>query len=139
MPLQSRLVCQYCLKDFQREQARLSHIRQTLYCRRADDEARHDRPMPVTENPHGLDDFETMEDDPPLSDNAINDESDALDDLMDIFERLPKPPCQRPSTPPLTKPAAPKSPAPSRATPEDADVDVYPGAGKVFPKGNHCF
>lgn len=95
--------------------------------------------MPVTENPHGLDDFETMEDDPPFSDNAINDESDALDDLMDIFERLPTPPCQRPSTPPLTQPAAPKSPAPSRATPEDADVDVYPGAGKVSRKETTVF
>lgn len=133
-------MCSYCLKDFKREQARLSHIRQTLYCRRADNEARSDRPTPATENPHGLDDFNTLEDDPPNSDDADPAANDDLDALMDFFERMPTPPCQNGPLPPHpAQPSLPKSPARSRTVTKDTNVDVFRGAGKVFRKENTIF
>lgn len=134
MSTSARLTCNRCCRTFKAEGHLLSHKRQVPYCR--DDELDLDHTL---DNSNLVpNDFDVQEDDPPWeNEGELTEEMIAM--LLDAFDSaVPAAQPHRPLPPPL--PSAPRpSLLPPKVVSPDADIDYFPGAGKVIRKEDSVY
>lgn len=129
----ARFHCPHCCHPFSAQGHLASHLRQARYCRiRAAENVQSERAP--TPDPFDLDDFETLEPDPILDDENMDNEAIA-DAVLDDFYALRSAPDRQVASPPPPEPLPRVQRAvPPLKAPSPDVTDFYDGAAKILRK-----